>query len=236
MIGMLNRDQLTGAIAEEFEHLIAKLNSFLTQVFDADGRLLETPAAVQVPTGATFMWTTNTAPAGFLLCDGSQVNRLAYKRLFDVIGTTYGAGDGSLTFNLPDFRQRFPLGKAASGTGATLGATGGNIDHTHTITVDNAGDHDHTATTSEDGAHTHTQGAHQHAIGAGSASFATSDTGGAAPIYPATQVDIFSDAGTGSSGAHDHTLTTSEDGEHTHSATSGAANPPFLAVQFIIKD
>ena len=53
--------------------------------------------------------------------------------MFAILGTTYGVGDGSTTFNLPNLQQRFPLGKAASGTGSTLGGTGGAIDHLHTV-------------------------------------------------------------------------------------------------------
>jgi microcystin-dependent protein len=61
------------------------------------------------------------------------VSRSTYAALFAAIGIAYGAGNGTTTFNLPDLRQRFPLGKAASGTGATLGGTGGAIDHIHNL-------------------------------------------------------------------------------------------------------
>src|SRR5690606_24360714 len=83
------------------------------------------------PTGSIMAFAGTTAPDGWLMCTGQAVSRTTFKRLFAVLGTTYGPGDGSTTFNLPDLRQRFPLGKAASGTGSTLGATGGAIDHTH---------------------------------------------------------------------------------------------------------
>lgn len=86
------------------------------------------------PPGAIMQFSGTTAPVGYMICDGSAVSRTTFAHLFAVIGTTYGAGDGSTTFNVPDLRQRFPLGKAASGTGSTLGGTGGAIDHTHTIT------------------------------------------------------------------------------------------------------
>lgn len=85
----------------------------------------------EMPTGAITAWSTNTAPSGYLLCDGSAVSRTTYATLFGVIGTTYGVGDGSTTFNVPDLRQRFILGRAASGTGSTLAGTGGAIDHVH---------------------------------------------------------------------------------------------------------
>jgi hypothetical protein len=65
-----------------------------------------------------------TAPSGFLLCDGTAVSRTTYAALFAIIGTASGAGDGSTTFNLPDMRGRFPMGKKAAGTGSTLLGTG----------------------------------------------------------------------------------------------------------------
>jgi microcystin-dependent protein len=78
------------------------------------------------------MWGTGTAPSGWLLCAGAAVNRTTYAALFAVIGTTFGVGDGSTTFNLPNYTSRMPYG-------TTLGATGGTADavvvsHTHTAT------------------------------------------------------------------------------------------------------
>jgi microcystin-dependent protein len=92
------------------------------------------PAYDPLPSGLTLPYGGITAPSGFLLCDGSAVSRTTYAGLFAILSTTYGVGDGSTTFNLPDMRQRFPLGKAAAGTGSTLGSTGGAIDHTHDVT------------------------------------------------------------------------------------------------------
>lgn len=94
----------------------------------------ERPAYDPLSCGIILPYSGSTAPGGFILCDGSAISRTTYSILFSVIGTTYGVGDGSTTFNIPDLRQRFPLGKAASGTGSTLGGTGGAIDHTHDIT------------------------------------------------------------------------------------------------------
>lgn len=86
-----------------------------------------------LPPGSVHQYAGASAPTGYLLCDGSAVSRAAYSALFAAISTAYGVGDGSTTFNLPDTRQRFPLGKAAAGTGAVLGETGGSIDHVHTV-------------------------------------------------------------------------------------------------------
>lgn len=86
-----------------------------------------------IPAGALMPYGAASAPPGWLLCDGTAVSRTTYAYLYSIIGTTYGAGDGSTTFNLPDMRGRFPFGKAAAGTGNTLGGTFGAIDHTHSV-------------------------------------------------------------------------------------------------------
>lgn len=83
--------------------------------------------------GSIVMWPSNTIPEGYYVCNGAAKSRTDDAILFAIIGTTYGAGDGSTTFNIPDLQQKFPLGKAASGTGSTLGSTGGAIDHLHSI-------------------------------------------------------------------------------------------------------
>jgi len=111
---------------------IAAIQTWAGKVEGVNAQLTTGLAGLQgVPTGAGSLWYTNTAPAGWLLCDGSLVSRTTYASLFAVIGVTYGVGNGSTTFTLPDLRQRFPLGKAATGTGNALAATGGAINHTH---------------------------------------------------------------------------------------------------------
>jgi len=74
------------------------------------------------PTGSVQAYAASTAPSGWLLCDGSQVSRTTYATLFALIGTTYGVGDGSTTFNIPDMRERIPIGL---GTQNTLSANDG---------------------------------------------------------------------------------------------------------------
>lgn len=114
----------------------------------ADGIFASAPSAV--PTGAILPYGGSSAPTGYLLADGTAVSRTTYSDLFAAIGTAYGVGNGVTTFNLPDLRGRFPLGKATAGTGANLGDTGGSLDHTHTGP-----------------SHTHSVPAHYHGMGTG---------------------------------------------------------------------
>ena len=73
------------------------------------------------PTGTIIAFAGNTLPDGYLLCDGSKVSRTTYKKLFDVIGTTYGAGNGSTTFNLPNLTDKFIQGSDTAGTVKSAG-------------------------------------------------------------------------------------------------------------------
>lgn len=75
------------------------------------------------PIGTILAFGGANAPSGYLLCDGSAISRTDYSELFGVIGTIYGSGDGSSTFNLPNLQRRYPLMK---GDNDTLGATGGS--------------------------------------------------------------------------------------------------------------
>lgn len=114
-----------------------------------------------LPTGMIVDYAGSAAPSGWLLCDGSAYNRTTYAALFAVIGTTYGAGDGSTTFNVPDFRGRVAVG-AGTGSGLTARTRGQSfgsetataelISHQHTI------DHDHGYAATYDANHDHTHG------------------------------------------------------------------------------
>ena len=68
-----------------------------------------------IPTGMVMPFAGDKAPDGFLLCNGQAVSRTAYANLFDVIGTKYGAGDGSTTFNLLNMVEKFVEGGTVSG-------------------------------------------------------------------------------------------------------------------------
>jgi microcystin-dependent protein len=85
--------------------------------------------------GSIKAYAAAAAPASWMLCDGSAISRTTYPQLFSLIGSTYGAGDGSTTFNLPDLRSKMIVGMG-QGTGLTnrvLAATGGEENHQLTI-------------------------------------------------------------------------------------------------------
>lgn len=80
-----------------------------------------------LPAGMMMPYAAATAPIGWLLCDGAAVSRQTYRRLFSIIGTTYGTGDGSTTFNLPNLKGRIIVGVDAAQTEFdVLGETGGS--------------------------------------------------------------------------------------------------------------
>lgn len=87
--------------------------------------------------GAIVAYGGAIPPTGFLLCDGSAISRATFSALFAVLGTTYGVGDGSTTFNLPDLKGRVPVGRDSGQTEFdTLGEKGGHKlmqSHTHSI-------------------------------------------------------------------------------------------------------
>ena len=107
----------------------------LTKTSDSVNEVTSSYAITNIdstPSGIIKINSSNTVPGGYLLCDGRAVSRTTYADLFKVIGTTYGSGDGSTTFNVPNLQGRVAVGKN-SGTFNTLGKTGGEENHTLTI-------------------------------------------------------------------------------------------------------
>lgn len=95
-----------------------------------------------LPIGIILPLSSDTIPEGYLLCDGSAISRTEYSTLFSAIGTTYGAGDGSTTFNLPNLKGKVPVGQDTNDNNFdTLGETGG--EKTHTLTTNEIPSHTH---------------------------------------------------------------------------------------------
>lgn len=175
--------------------------------------------ALLVPTGSIISYVSEIAPSGWLLCDGSAISRSIYSNLFAIIGVTFGLGDGSITFNLPNLRDRVPLGKSNDNT---IGDIGGNS--THTLTVDELPSHTHTGITNSSGSHSHgfimakDDGNSSHTIGQ----------------HP---------AGDASPSSNPYIINTESSGNHTHNFTTNSTGngnafnilPPYLILNYIIK-
>ena len=102
-----------------------------------------TAVAAAVPTGWIAQYAGPTAPSGYLLCDGTAVSRTTYATLFALVGTTFGIGNGTTTFNLPNLKGRVPIGlDAAEAAYNTMGETGGVRDAV-VVTHDHSTDIDH---------------------------------------------------------------------------------------------
>ena len=159
-----------------------------------------TPAGVSsgVPTATLFPFAGSTVPSGFLLCNGQAVSRITFAALFTAIGTTYGSGDGSSTFNLPDIRGRVVAGRDQMGAGAAagrltsatmtsadgIGGNGGVEQVTLSLSQMPAHQHNFTVRAATGPASTAAQG-----NGGASATGATTSRGGSAP-HPNVQPTI----------------------------------------------
>jgi microcystin-dependent protein len=164
-----------------------------------------------IPTGTITPWSQATAPTGFLECEGSAVSRSTYAALFAVIGTTYGAGDGSTTFNVPNLTDRVACGKsnnknfASTGGANTVTPTGNIAGSTANATLSEA----------QLASHSHSGG---------------SNPGGSPSGSEAPRATPAANTGnTGSGTGHSHNMSAN---------FSGSANSvlqPFLTLIYIIK-
>ena len=203
-----------------------------------------TAGVSSIPVGVITAFGGTTAPGGWLLCRGQAVSRNDFAGLYAVIGATYGSGDGSTTFNLPDLRRRVPVGAGGTGTpvlGNSPGNRGGSERHTLTVgempahqhgsagshSHPSGGSHTHTlrGSVSSAGSHRHTgsaasAGSHSHSIpSVDSANRGNRDTGLAQ--YTERQTLSYS---TSTGGSHTHSLSIGSAGSHTHSLSGSAAS------------
>ena len=199
-----------------------------TQLRGVIGLIPTMDRSSDVPTGVALPYAGTAAPAGWLLCDGAAVSRISYGRLFGIIGTAFGAGDGSTTFNLPDLRGRYPLGKDNMGGVSANRVTATEADNLGqgagaeaiALAEVNLPSHVHgigTLTVGSESNHTHSY----NAPGPTAVQTGAGSTGGGAA----------STTGTGS--AHIHPITGNTGA--TGSGTAHANVPPYQTFNYIIR-
>ena len=205
-------------------------------------RLLALEAKIAARIGTIFFVADDAAPEGSLICDGRLLSRTTYADLFAKLGTTYGAGDGSTTFQLPDYRGEFLRGwDGGRGVDAdrvrgsfqtdqnkthTHSGTTSSESHTHTHSGTTSSDsHTHTwsGTTSSD-SHTHTMTVYQGSGSLNGKAGAASSTNNNGSSTTSSDAHTHTVSGTTSSDSHTHTWsgTTSSD-SHTHTMTTSAS-------------
>jgi len=169
-----------------------------------------------VNTGIIVPWSSSTIPSGFLNCDGAAVSRTTYAALFAVIGTNYGSGDGSTTFNVPDLTDRTAVGKSPS---KSQFSTGGANEVTSSGNV--------TGSTGDTALAVPTIASHNHP-----STYRASPTNRPAQPAGARATAVAGNTTIGNAGG---------DGVHSHSASgnftggSDSVLQPFLTVKYIIK-
>ena len=207
-----------------------------------------------LPTGAVVAYTGSTAPSGWVLADGSAVSRATYPELFSSIGVTYGAGDGSTTFNVPNLKGRTIVGQDSAQTEFdVLGETGGANSvalttaqmpsHTHTVSSHaHTTNHDHAAaSTSADGSHSHTS-TYAYYVSSFIGSAGSWDWMAINNPYPGYRSASTQTSST--DGAHQHTVdlpnlavntgSTTATNQSTGGSTAHTNLQPYMALRYII--
>ena len=174
-----------------------------------------------IPTATIVPWSASSVPTGFLECNGAAVSRSTYSALFAIISTTYGAGDGASTFNVPDLQDNVAMGK--SGTKALASTGGANT----VASTGNVGGSTANATlsTAQLASHNHT------------ANFQFADNyphpnhnpGNIAPTQQNPATNNSFNQNTGSGTGHQHNMSA------TFSGDSTSVLQPYLTVIYIIK-
>ena len=175
------------------------------------------------PAGAIIMYGAATAPTGYLKCDGSNVSRTTYSDLFSAISTTYGTGDGSSTFGVPNLQSRFPIG-FDGGSSYALAGTGGALTDTPTLSGTNAGT---AITEAQMPSHTHDSWGSGWPTGTWTGGTGTTQSSVTQASGSLVTTSTLKTLATGSGNTHTHTW--------TGTSTAVDTVPPYIVVNYIIK-
>lgn len=183
-----------------------------------------------VPIGSVLPFAGSNPPPGFFICDGSAISRLTYAYLFEIIGTTYGVGDGSTTFNIPNLKGRVAVCLDSSQSEFnTLGETGGT--KVETLTIDQLPAHDHNGITQSAGNHFHpiTDKQHNHGGTANQASTAIDGLSNTTGNGGTTSNSFTGITATEDAGAHQHVIDSEGSGQSHNNLQ------PYFVLNYIIR-
>jgi len=191
------------------------MSNYEATKYDFDGANLT--GIEGIPTATIVPWSSASVPTGFLECNGQTVSRSTYSALFAIVGTTYGAGDGSSTFLVPDLQNNVAVGKsnnkalASTGGANTVASTGNVAGSTANATLSTA-----------------QLASHSHGI-AGMGNVQTFASGTSAPMGNPVQSRTGNTNNAGSGSGHLHNMSANFSGDAT------SVLQPYLAIIYIIK-
>jgi microcystin-dependent protein len=221
-------DGVTASTAEL--NILDGVTATTTELNYVDGvtSAIQTQFTNNTPVGVVNMWVTSEAPTGWFLCEGQAVSRTTYGSLFTVLGTTYGAGDGTTTFNLPDLRGRVPMG---AGLGRNV-ANNANLAVSRTLGQRVSDDQTVTLTAAQIPSHTHSGGTSESATTSFMRVVSTSGTALSFNTMSGYQSAGFADITNAPFPQHSHPFTTDggTGGGQAHNNTQ-----PSTVINFIIK-
>ena len=187
------------------------MSNYEATKYDFDGANLT--GIEGIPTATIVPWSSASVPSGFLECNGQAVSRTTYAALFAIVSTTYGVGDGSSTFNVPDLQDNVAVGKsnnkalASTGGANTVAATGNVGGSTANATL----------STGQLASHSHPGGVSQ------------AGTTSPNPNPVTAKVNVTNTGSTGSGQGHSHNMSANFSGDAT------SVLQPYLTVIYIIK-
>jgi len=190
------------------------MSNYEATKYDFDGANLT--GIEGIPTATIVPWSDSSVPSGFLECNGAAVSRTTYSALFAIVGTTYGAGDGSSTFNVPDLQDNVPVGKSNN---KALASTGGANTVTSTGNVGGS-TANATLSTAQLASHSHSVAIKKYPAGAANNTIRQGSNSVAGNTNTGNQ---------GSGSGHSHNMSANFSGDAT------SVLQPYLTIIYIIK-